>query len=148
MTTQKLTRKEIVKLKAGSEMDRLIAEMVMGWTHVSKDHQWNYFTNMPCYGWPKEYYGAPPEADIRPDLEANWHRVPDYSTDIGPAWRIVKKLKESMIVRVESYRDHATAGIAYLTSAIEPDFLSSFATADTVELAICRAALIAALEDK
>jgi len=121
------------------DLDRMIAEKVMGWTRISKDHQWNYALSTHCYGWPDEWYGAPPG---EPDGNANvnWTLVPAYSTEIGPAWRLVEKLGMFTL-------ENGGASVG------EPEWCASFTRrgttepvwvsdhADTAARAICLAAL-------
>lgn len=66
-------------MKAGLELDALIAEKVMGWHFVGT------FTLDPelnCDRWARDQNG----------LERYFHEVPKYSTDIAAAWQVVEKM--------------------------------------------------------
>jgi hypothetical protein len=125
-----MTAAEIDAMPAGREMDALVAEKVMGFVvmrHRDVDGQ--------------HIEHGPDEWMRGPDGEAPRYAymvpVDHYSTDIAAAWEVVEKLKpDDWAFRVEVLDDG--------------DWWASFsATAEswagTVPLAICRAALKAAL---
>lgn len=73
-------------MKAGIELDALVAEKVMGWEEVRKN-----FGGLQAGGSTEYFVGlAPADKDGR----RFHHPVPAYSTDIKHAWEVVEKLKE------------------------------------------------------
>lgn len=84
-----MTRDQILALPAGRELDRLVAEKVMGCRvkrHRSRSSgRWLYDLVVP---------GGVNEIDfVEPD--APWKACPRYSTDIAAAWQVVETLKGS-----------------------------------------------------
>lgn len=77
-------------------------------------------------------------------IRAYDRRLPHYSTDIAAAWEVAEKLGSFWI-------DHTVSDLG-----IDVEFFTSLdhskerlvATADTAPLAICRAALLAVMEDE
>lgn len=115
---------ETTELKAGRELDALIAEKVMGLTV-----EW----------WNGEVYSI----TVEEGHERSSSHVLPYSDNIAAAWEVVEKLdnrnvvaKEMGVLRftINRYDDGYTAR-----------FFSVGATADTAPLAICLAALQAVL---
>lgn len=104
------------ELEVGRELDMRIAEMVMNW-------------HAPTRRCPHWY----PKSD---DLAMNilGPEVPNYSTDIAAAWEVVEKLHEDFAFTCE-YVGHLY--VVQLWSNTK----KVIASADTVPLAICRAAL-------
>lgn len=126
-----MTREEILAVPAGREMDALIAEKVLGWGVLRND----------IY----VYIPRPNEApDERLD-ELKWYP----SNDIAAAWDVVEKFMpykspSLYVVGVMWYCFFALKtgeGLFTGTNILE-------ARASTAPLAICRAALLAALEDR
>jgi hypothetical protein len=116
-----LTRDEILEMEAGEEIDKLVAEKVMGWYVssyglVDREHKpGDVFLGDVCECW-----------------------SPSFS--ISAAWEVVNKLKEqSDIVDVwhESWEWHCDIGSYGDCQTVK---------ADTAPLAICRAALLAVIE--
>lgn len=148
-------------LKAGRELDILIAEMVFGYKVVVKDVL--RFSEDGISGdWiekdvPRMYY------DLTPDLEhAPWtgtlpegdygdSDIPKYSTDIKDAWTVVEDiLKNNPLVcfNLENYSkdgkplNHREYQEGFLVTFHENDFnLFAEAWAETPAEAICLAAL-------
>lgn len=105
-------------MPAGPEMDRLVAERVMGWE--PKPPRWN--------GW--WYY-----EDHRPDEDSKCFQP---STNIAHAWEVVDRMKiRGDDVCLDFYRSHDQ----WQVSTNAPKGRGSCASADTAPLAICRAAL-------
>lgn len=111
METVTLTKREI---------DRLVAERVMGWT------------NLHVVG---TRFGTTPEGKS--------HRmVPQYSTDISAAWEVVEKLRQSGYQgRIDWARPELGYECAFWSSPILPNEMQ-FPRAETAPLAICLAALM------
>lgn len=63
------------ELKAGRELDALVAEKVMGWTHVTNG------------------YGVPPlHPNSKPTARAAG-TIPNYSTDFAASMEVVKRIQ-------------------------------------------------------
>jgi len=117
MTTE--TAVNVNELQAGSELDRLVAEKVMGyqWRDTSLGRR----LASPDF---KQLYS---NAETLP-------YVPAFSTEIAAAWQVVEKLR----LVVEPW------GSGWCTTNLEDgdaDLRTVFAAADTAPLAICRGAL-------
>jgi O-glycosyl hydrolase len=112
------TRDEILNMPAGREMDELVATRVMGWD--VHPHATHYIRNDG-----KNVYFV-----ICGEFEP--------SSDIAAAWQVVEKMTDG-----ETPND---CEIHTTVRGWRCDFYRGSATAETAPLAICRAALIAALE--
>jgi len=104
-----MTRDEILAMEPGRELDALVAEKVMGWTHYRE-----------------EWGGVVPDS------------ISHYSTDISAAWEVVEKMGPFTQLTADIYN-----GITV--------WHCSFSVVDSVDAvtapeAICKAALLAALE--
>lgn len=123
------------------ELDRLVAEKVMGWTDVRDD----YF-RIPESIW----YGRPP---VMPAWESTQHKnmgislLPHYSTRIEDAWLVVGYLHGHGLLCGIDGHTYANDGQWYVEFADADYDIGGQATEDTVPMAICVAAL-AALEAK
>jgi hypothetical protein len=125
-----MTRDEIVKLEAGREMDALVAEKVMGWELRTFKNDGVDFWHIP--------------GTARCELDA-----PRFSSDIGAAWEVVTHMQRP---------DDETGYHEYYfklecTVAAKPVYWYAWlgeheAEAATAPLAICRAALLAVMEDE
>jgi hypothetical protein len=118
---------ETKELKAGPELDTLVAEKVMGWQRFR-------LAQLP-YG--PEFWGGDD-----PDAEGPFVHAWKPSTDIAAAWQVVERFRdkrrhlagEIFIIPYEGiYRCHLN----------DADGMRTTADADTAPLAICRAALAA-----
>jgi hypothetical protein len=69
------------------------------------------------------------------DLVAPPEIYPEYSTDIAEAWRVVEKYQNSKIVK---------RGGFYFCDLDQEDY--DYSQADTAQLAICKAALLAKIK--
>ena len=112
----------IDELEAGRELDVLIAKTVMGY--------WQYGIRNLL---PPGFVGS------------NWSAVarrgaPPYSTEIGAAWKVVEKLSEHCIVRI-SNGDGDSRDCDILPFSADGPYTPAHVSAETWELAICRAAL-------
>ena len=129
-----VTRTSVLAMTAGAEMDRLIAKKVMGCRikrHRSKlSGRWLYDLVIP---------GGVNEIDFV-DPEGPWGACPRYSTEIVTAWQVVNKLcTDGMWWQADGGRFN-----------LPVKFKFSFGDeveADTIQLAICRAALLTLCED-
>lgn len=116
-----MTRDEILKMEAGRELDALVAKDVMGWHKLDgnwKDNIWE-------------------KADGH--IKGDWHP----SEDISAAWEVVTKIR-SMGWGVDISWFHE-----FIYCALhKPDsVIIKQANAETAPLAICRAALLAVMEN-
>lgn len=141
-----LTREQIGQMPAGRGMDALIAEHVMGW---------RWYTNTP--GGTHRYLGAPslppdwPEVFMpsnNADLYVDWARyVPRYSTIIEHAWDVAARERYTISPCVAGFR----VGVCNWSqsggeiNAIGMTNYREWVVAETAQLAICRAALLARL---
>lgn len=120
---------EIDKLEAGPDLDVLIAEKVMGLPRLDTDLMGRCGT----------FFGSP-------DNPLVCHKADAYSTSISAAWQVVEKLRERFPVIRIGTGDlmgkfwQASFYDAYY-EAVAQGKHGDFADADTLPLAICRAAL-------
>lgn len=75
-----MTKKEMMELRPGEELDELVAVRVMGFMAMMESQK------MVVDGEEKEVF--------RMDAEGNPSLIPPYSTDMGEAWKVVEKLSE------------------------------------------------------
>lgn len=114
-----MTREEILKMEAGPEMDRLVAEKVMRFV----------FEDLPLTD------------EDKPEPRTFWIGPPmPYSTNIKAAWMVVEKMHDSgwffSITRYSNCTDPWNAEFGSVLPRVH---------APTAPLAICRAALLAVL---
>jgi Phage ABA sandwich domain len=125
---------------AGRALDALVAERVMGWTDIRNDH---YVLLDPAGVW----MGRAPQSqpwDSPQDKDRGISLVPHYSTDIAAAWLLVECLRdEGWLLSITP--DEPGGGWAVQYKPKERN-LHGWERADTVPLAICRAALAARKE--
>lgn len=137
------------EMEAGRELDRFIAERVMGWRWF----QWPGLRPGFPVMQPPEQWGIHTEEavakyavidcdDSPPD------RLPHYSTDISAAWEVVEKLTaRGFQVTIE--RNHAQSSCRVLShpsvpcpvDAPWPEHSFQYADTQSAPLVICRAAL-------
>lgn len=128
-----MTRDDILSMSAGKELDELVAEKVMGWKRTGqcwKDDRGNTRT-----------------------IELTSFGSFEPSQDISAAWEVVEKLKDGY--------QYFYTGWDYPTETYFAQFIEAIATDDevgvelreinsiseTAPLAICRAALLAVMEE-
>lgn len=121
-------------MKAGRELDALIAKKIMGWKQEyiqSVSGEWHPMWKEPEYLIPPGSYKA--------------QVVPPFSTDLAAAWKVVKKLMEYGDVFIEFWSDDEWF-VANKPVGVRED--AACASCDgrktgesSVPLAICRAAL-------
>lgn len=129
---------DIDTMTAGSEMDALIAEKVMGW-------MWVYKTGWELAGYPV-FDKLPFDAIEYDDSD---YAITPYSTDIAAAWQVVEKVFDNFAawMTVGNNPDFMRYRGKYFSTVhggkLEYDSPSCNITcyADTAPLAICRAAL-------
>lgn len=109
------------EMEAGPELDRLIAEEVMGWTKLRQRRA-------------GEWCGVPPDSEAV-------YPVSFYSDDMGAAWAVVEKMVsdgEVFIVKGDGLRDGNFSPRWTVMCGNLPRTDS-----DNLPLVICRAALAA-----
>ena len=131
-----MTPEDIDKLEACRELDALIAEKVMGWkwfigvANLGSGPKYRYLDEPRVWNPPRVEWDGKTEMPVNhPIIDTQRH--PDYSSDIAAAWEVVEKYKGwGSGVQVRIVNRFAQALI-----------LEQHSQADTVPLAICRAAL-------
>lgn len=118
-----MTKKEILSLKAGKELNIKIAEAVMR----------------------KRYAEDETFGDMEIDSERVYGYLQPYSEDILAAWQVMERMK-GYNPRIE-FDTHSQKWEAAF-SIREADFTCPVVLADTAPEAICKAALLALLEVK
>lgn len=119
-----MTLEEINQIPAGSEMDALVAERVMG-CKASRNRDNDPYCN----------------CNARRPHNRHWNEacddlLADYSESINAAWQVVKKVNSAELVRNLCLASgFGGEDREYLT------FVIFFENADNAPLAICRAAL-------
>jgi len=126
-----MTREEILKLEAGPELDRLVAEKVIGWEE-GKDFDCSGEGTLIHYPFRNRV------------LSKKW----SPSTDIAAAWEVVRRvfeLKPTLgFVLFTDISGHCRAAFYDILEYIDQVVpVSEIDDAETVPLAICRAALLA-----
>jgi hypothetical protein len=149
-----MTREEIERMEAGRELDTLIAEKVMK-LDVRKSESWvGDLTSLGSPGQKVTFIGEfteerewVEEGDyFWKDDEGASHVLPDYSTDIGAAWQVVEKIVKNNGSTVSFGYSGRIVNRAHVTidrttrKDLDLDF---WVEANTMPLAICRAALLA-----
>jgi hypothetical protein len=122
-----MTTEEILKLSPGAEMDRLIAEKVMGWRQ-SKFRQ---------NGW------------VAPDGGDGWADVPSYSTAIVATWDLLLHVRKWHPSRSHEFVQYLRM-VTLKRIQLGGDFFRHSEIIMSVEpVDICKAALmVCAQEDK
>jgi hypothetical protein len=132
MDNASLTRQQALEMPAGREMDRLVAIHVLGWVkprlleHRRGDHR------------------------LQPPDSKQWLEPLNYSTDISAAWAVVEHLRERFgAVSLHGQKDafgHADEPHYFGCSVGRDDEeFQVYVSEATAEVAICKAALLAAL---
>jgi len=136
---------KIDDMKAGRELDALVAEKVMGWIgSVFKGPTLRIGNRYLHEGDP---IWTTPEGDL-------YHRArsidgsyvgddcPHYSTDIAAAWQVVEKVREKYVINIEIDCENIWVEL-WQDSTDEPSNYKQVADeyGDTAPLAICLAAL-------
>ena len=138
-----LTREQVEAMPAGMEMDLLIAP-IAGWDHKHdisecEDCWYDYCRN--C--------GYEPRCEGIDDTDCE--TPPPYSTDIAAAWEVVEKLMDEGDVFLEWWQDGEWF-VADKPMGVREDAITARCDGKTTgkpsaPLAICRAALLARLEE-
>ena len=114
-------------LEAGRELDRLVAEKILGWRYYASG-----------YGLTAQRaYWVSPQGPFSAD------NLPRFSADIAAAWQVVQYLRdEGWDWRITTGRDQPTGAVGWQVSILRawPQKREVNAFGDAVPLAICRAA--------
>ena len=117
-------------MEVGRELDRLVAEKVMGWSVDA--------SRIYCY--PPGRIQCP-DASRCPFID---RKPPAYSTDAGAAWEIVQKLvRDGFASDISEYRTGAVVGFAPPDKRDGPDCKYKYVHGSTISHAICLSALLA-----
>jgi hypothetical protein len=150
-------------MKAGRELDALIAEKVMGWKpRQSKHGYWNldgpngeHFTDIDRRDYTAQYdKETGQKVQQAPWWEYFWDEIPFYSTNIADAWEVVEKLGrwrgfDFMLVMPnpeQTFHLHTYEAGWYEATNDGPE-RRVVSDADTAPLAICIAALKAVSQE-
>lgn len=132
-----MTKEEIEQLPAGRELDALIAEALMGWSQKDDSNGFQVYTPDRCLGW------------WRADQPKLGDRQPCFSTDIAAAWQVVEKINKTHYLNTAQYwiEGGSNGGVLGFIVAFRQykTYKGEPAKADTMPLAICRAALLTTL---
>lgn len=113
---------KVKNMPAGPEMDRLVAEKVMGWTHGQTGADYCGWQGAKSY--PGERYNRKNDAH---------YGIWNPSKEIAHAWEVLERM-DTMTLR-------KLPGGSYACAYLRDDILYH-GLGDTAPLAICRAALI------
>jgi len=129
-----ITRNEILAMVPGRELDALVAEKVMGWTVFRET--WNHYELIE-----DEYaQGFPPSEEV----EGVPFEIEEYSTKISDAWKVLGELYQGRVyLRIDIRRTYNE-----VVAFAEDRTCICVATARTVPVAICRAALLVRLVEE
>jgi hypothetical protein len=133
-----MTRDEILKLEAGREMDALIAHDVMGLKKIVIGGIGWWVKESPLE---MSYQYMEKSGDFEP------------SEDMNAAWQVVAKMREKgfdffaeWVTENAVSRLNSLPWACFATDDNDSVFVDFTATAETMPLAICRAALLAVME--
>jgi hypothetical protein len=127
-----VSRKEVMQMNDGREMDILVAEQVMGWQKETDEAELKrldkYFSQREGRIWWRK-------------PEGGWYYEPSaFSSDITAAWQVVERMN-SRGLTLFLFQSLEGANVAFdEPRAIGPDYI----TDKSVARAICEAALLAA----
>jgi hypothetical protein len=125
-------RARILAMEAGTELDVLIAEQVVGWERIEGEPPVRTY-----------WLSTRRHADGRRIAAGSW-QIPRYSTNPGASWLVVEALPGCC---TKITRENV-AGVRYdVTINLDESHTRTFhAMAGTMPLAVCRCALLASLE--
>ena len=124
-----LTREEILAMKPGPELDKLIAEHVMGWSiyRYDKDVPERCYYMLVDKSFDPVVDGGYWNAGERKTEEEAWKDNSPFSTDISAAWKVDEKIRElgldevwgnriSRIIFMDNERPSGTFDIAHASA--------------------------------
>jgi hypothetical protein len=123
-----MNKDDIMKLE-GEEMDKAVAELVMGW-HRSRD-------NMDLNDvWRNEHGEYARNGYLSPSIMGDW----SPTTNIADAWEVVEKIPLPFCLTQSAIKD------GWCAEFLPDDSNETInCVANTAQLAICRAALLAVI---
>jgi hypothetical protein len=122
-----LTREQVEHMPAGRELDELVAKRVMEWRRSGTPGRWSHDANRQ---WSVEE-----------------RQLPHYSTKLTAAWKVVQLLSSQGWLYTINGGNRGESAIVVFRKVDGYDVSSTVAgSGRTVELAICRVALLASLE--
>jgi hypothetical protein len=152
MAEEEMTKEEILKMGAGREMDALVGEQIykqkIEWMDCQRNPECG---DLEAYTWTKHSKAYPIEKHPCYFIGGTlWETIPFFSTDISAAWEVVEKLEHNWNL----LREVGMCGTTPTEGSMQYRFILAYpnlemvgVTATTAPLAICRAALIAVMED-
>lgn len=136
-------REQILKMEAGREMNRLIANKVMGFVPCNV---WLYGNLGAAGGAISMNNGCEHSGKCYPaDEKLPFGGPRHYSTDIAAAWEVVEKLDYFSLEKITANNDDKSYIVRFVTQ-INNEMQVTNTIAPTAPLAICRAALLAVME--
>lgn len=126
-----MNKEEILAMEAGLELDMLVGQYVIGFEDYLKESGKRPVVRDGRYG-------------------KNYFDLPNYSTDISAAWEVVEKLRETHCYKIYDYgrNMHKNDPHHVTFSPSEKGWEhSNEARASTAPEAICKAALLAVMEE-
>lgn len=126
------SRKEIIQLSAGRDIDVLVAEQIMGWQIETDEPKLTRLQRYFSRDEHPQWWRAP---------EGGWYSDPlSYSSDIAAAWQIVESMNSQgqFLFLSQNYQEYNVAFDEPRTTS--PDYISE----KSIALAICQAALVVA----
>jgi len=149
-----MTLDEILGMEAGPELDRLVAENVMGWiapTDIDGVRGWlRWCEEEQRYVWAGWWIESPP-TDENGEIDPIWllagDKVWSPSTDIADAWVVVQQLAQGLELAIAGSPDDIWR-VAACNPAESMPWPVIEAEAPTAPLAICRAALLTVLREE
>lgn len=117
-----MTTNEALEMKPGRELDAIVAEKVMGWTFAELDNG---------YGYPAPYWTIGGTEKVKPSNFWN------PSGNISNAWEVAEKMHKDLY-DVSIWNDHNGKWACEINYWTVDD-------CDTVQEAICKAALLTVL---
>jgi len=130
-----MTHNEVLAMKPGRELDALVAEKVMGWVEFSPIDPTIDFGVHGKYRW--NYAKDPKDGKQKP--------IPWYSEDIAAAWEVVEKMLERGGCEIGCYG--SKNGAKWFEVNVITMNGEVTVTAQTPAEAICKAALLAVMEE-
>lgn len=90
------TIEQIESMEAGEQLDRLIAEHIMGWAWVERTYNRAVFGDPPptYHIWWDKSVGMPPELCLTEKTNYMEEYTPPFSTDIETAWYVIESLQK------------------------------------------------------
>lgn len=122
------------------QIDRLVAEKVMGYTvyHYDKDHKdYSFFQLWDRHGDPVEFMGGECKTEDRA-----WEDMPRFSEEISAAWKVVEEIGGLDLIKVDEGWMVGDMSNGYSDDDGRVDgWMKHFVVRESAPLAICLAAL-------